>query len=321
MSSTPPALHIVASCTDGKRATVPPQMRLQAHRRVDLAQTFRAWWSALQAAKGPTVAASDMYKGDHWAVTRQLATVGEKAGWRVRTWVASAGYGLVPVTALIHPYSATFSTGQPDSVTSSERGKWRSEARVWWAALSQKAGPDPNAGRSISSIASAEPNATILVAASEPYIAAMEDDLISARKALSRPERLLILTAAPGPSFEALKESWVRVEVALTAQVGGAMGALHARVARALLKALTPRDLSAPRAQAYVEQLAGDRSGVRQFNRAPLGDDEVKMFIRQSLREQPRTTHTPLLRKLRDTGRACEQGRFRDLFHQVQREM
>jgi hypothetical protein len=261
-----------------------------------------------------------MYMGDHWVVTRQLSSVGQKAGWAVRTWAASAGYGLIPETAQIHPYSATFSTGHADSVTSSERGQRSEEARSWWAALARAVGPDRKASRSVLEIARAEPEATIIVAASQRYVAAMEDDLTSAQRALSLPERLILLTATPGPRSEPLKASWVRVEAALTAHVGGAMGALHARVARALVEALEPEDLTAPNAQVYVEKLAQNRSSVRQFSRTPMSDDQVKSFVRRALKADERATHSRLLRQLRDGGRACEQGRFRDLFQQMKKE-
>jgi hypothetical protein len=54
--------------------------------------------------------------------------------------------------------------------------------------------------------------------------------------------------------------------------------------------------------------------------RAPgvaMTDDNVIAFIRQRVAVDAKASHTRLLRELRESGQACEQGRFRRLFKQV----
>jgi hypothetical protein len=51
-----------------------------------------------------------------------------------------------------------------------------------------------------------------------------------------------------------------------------------------------------------------------------MSDEEVRGFVRKRLGEAPESRHTRLLRELRDSGRACEQGRFKQLFMQVRAE-
>jgi hypothetical protein len=54
--------------------------------------------------------------------------------------------------------------------------------------------------------------------------------------------------------------------------------------------------------------------------RVPATDTEVMSYIRAQLDRDPKARHTRLLREYRGAGYACEQSRFRDLFHQVTKE-
>jgi hypothetical protein len=52
-----------------------------------------------------------------------------------------------------------------------------------------------------------------------------------------------------------------------------------------------------------------------------MTDAEVRQFINQKLREDPRVKKTPLLRLLRENDRACEQSRFGAIYQQVKEEV
>ena len=49
-----------------------------------------------------------------------------------------------------------------------------------------------------------------------------------------------------------------------------------------------------------------------------MSDDDVRHFLLSELLANSELRHTPLLRKLRDQGFACEQRRFATLFHEIQ---
>jgi len=51
-----------------------------------------------------------------------------------------------------------------------------------------------------------------------------------------------------------------------------------------------------------------------------MTDEQVKVFIRDALRQDARQRPTPLLARLREHNRACEQSRFVSLFRQVREE-
>jgi hypothetical protein len=53
--------------------------------------------------------------------------------------------------------------------------------------------------------------------------------------------------------------------------------------------------------------------------RKRLSDDDVRRLIVQELTKDPRAKATGLLRRLRESGQACEQARFKALFVEVQK--
>lgn len=145
----------------------------------------------------------------------------------------------------------------------------------------------------------------------------MEDDLCEARKYLRTPGDLLIVSGSPGPSSDELKDCWLHSSAALQAVLGGALGSLHARVARRILQDAAKHGLDAKLLRAQIIDLARAQLPATRPERKLQADDEVISFIHKELRRNPSATHTRLLRTLRDGGRACEQGRFRRLFSEA----
>ena len=52
--------------------------------------------------------------------------------------------------------------------------------------------------------------------------------------------------------------------------------------------------------------------------RKAVTDEDVRVFVRNALRANPRARHTALLREYREAGYACEQKRFGRLFKEVE---
>jgi hypothetical protein len=100
----------------------------------------------------------------------------------------------------------------------------------------------------------------------------------------------------------------------LRTAVGGALHSLNARVARqAIVEA--SNWLSSAKALAETIQLWIDASvPAPQYARKRMSDDQVRTYIRRERGRDGHATRTALLRSLRDSGQACEQGRFRRLF-------
>jgi len=157
------------------------------------------------------------------------------------------------------------------------------------------------------------------VVASPSYIAAFEEDLALAASALRRPEHLLVIST-PGPTSRGvLARHWVPASARLQAILGGARQSLHARVARHLLQRVRDEGsaaLNAKELQGYYGRLIHRSAPLERLERTPMTDDEIRRFITRELHTEQRSC-SATLRRLRDSGLACEQKRFSRLFHEL----
>jgi hypothetical protein len=305
-------LHIVVACADRKSAPAGKPVRLRAIKARSLEERCSSWWRLLTSVS-PSVSARELYVGDHWSVAKGLPLLARARGFAPRLWVASAGYGLVPEEAMLAPYSATFSAESVDSVAT--KAKYSSLAtQHWWASLARRRLRGYDDPRSLLGLAeTASAGSVMMVVASPLYIAAMEEDL-SAVLSHAPHVRLLLVTSAPGPTSAALQQRWIPTTAPLRMSLGGALTSLHVRVARRLLEKLSPADLDVSTARRDIERLSASAPKVPKHHRERANDAAVRTFIRRALGEDPTCSHTRLLRSYRAAGRACEQGRFRQLF-------
>jgi hypothetical protein len=247
-------------------------------------------------------------------VVRELPSLAESRGWRTELWIASAGYGLIPAYAPIVPYSATFAPGLPDSIATDDLAE---ELGQWWSTLAEQPGPVAGVPRTVTGLATSQRDVTVLVIASPSYIRAMERDL-STTAARLRDEKLFIVSSAPGPREETLRACWIASGAQHQRSLGGSLISLHARLARHLLETLAPAELNSENATARANLLVQPTLSSELGPRASGSDDEIKSYIRSAIQTDPRMTHSRLLRIFRQAGRACEQGRFRELFVSIQ---
>lgn len=305
--------HIVASCADRKLQAIPERLRLRAHQGDDLQSLYRSWRGAVRDEPVAAVAAKDLYGGPYWTAVK---SIGAGLGRPVQLWVASAGYGLVPSDAALKPYSVTFASGQHDSVLRGPVTDPAQSRRTWWKLISSERGPAPGSPRSLRSLVEADPTARLLVLGSPAYLQALEHDLLDAQRA-SHSAEILLISGAPGPASRALQDVWLSSTAELLVHVGGALPSLHARVAAHVIAELVRSGASFADARHRWTALAQGSSRLMPSTRTPASDDEVKQFIRSALKADPKAKHSRLLREYRESGRACEQSRFRELFRQA----
>jgi hypothetical protein len=291
-------VHLVFSCSDRKRHAPDARHRLGAVRQPQLRTRARVWTRLLVDGPGPELPASEMYSGDHASVVRAVA---RQPG--VEVWFASAGYGLVPATAPIRPYSATFGRSHPDAVGGSPE-----EWRRWWLELAKWPGPAPGQPRSIEALASRRPPPRLIVALGSEYLAALRNDLAGA--AASSSASISVISAggrSVPPGIHVLPAS-----AEMQGAVGGSRISLNSRLVRALVSTAAEHCYQPTEMAAVLQALRlGDGNRIR---RQPMTDDEVVLWLRS--RPQPRS-RSSMLADLRSSGRACERVRFDRLYTEV----
>lgn len=307
-------INVVVTCTERKRRA--PSRALQ-FRSLAKSSKRSAWTQRLEQDPSDAGPAIDLYAGDHWTVVRGLDQVVRKSGARLQLWVCSAGYGLIPANAPVKAYSATFSAHKPDSVIA----RTALSRRQWWSELADWRGPSKGQPRTLAALAARFPKAPLLFAGSDRYLDAVEDDLMAALDELRSSELLTIFSTGAKPSrglADHLAPSSARLKPALG---GGSMHSLNVRLLRHAIAALTPERLRSDEVARLFQRLLKGAPEMPVHDRKPMTDDDLRSFIRAEFKKNARAKHSPLLRLLRDSGRACEQKRFAEIFKQVKAEV
>lgn len=316
--------HIVASCTERKRALIPDDLHLRSFEAGVPSVRAAKWWSQLeQHPENARHLVDNLYCGEHWTLAQRALNTLADVGAGATLWAASAGYGLVPASARVCAYSATFAHGVPDSVTRDSVPGWSRLAtlQAWWQALCSFPGPLEREPRSLKTLAEASPRSALVVVASPDYIRAMRQDLLAARESLANRDLLTVVSNHDLLGDEELAGNLIPVDARCRTLLGGTMQGLNARVALDLLQWGHPGPFTAPRLRERYETMVSDAEKPPKPNRERMDDKDVVAFLRAELAKDPRAGWTLLLRTLRGSGRACEQSRFRELHQQIREEV
>ncbi|WP_432571582.1 hypothetical protein [Kineococcus sp. SYSU DK005] len=240
---------------------------------------------------------SALYQGDHWAQALSLPASARAAGFEATLWVASAGLGLQPVTTQAPAYAATFAARHADRVAADAVGR-----RQWWHALQEH--------RGAATLTDLARGGSLLLVLSEDYGHALHEELSAAAAVAS--DALLIGGALPVPGVQRLP-----ADRRLRRHLGGTMTSLNVRTAGAWLRALPTPRLTSPAALKGWQEWAAQVAHEEVYDRRPLSDDQIRLFITTQRALGRHTSKTTMLRALRADGQACEQSRFGRLYAEV----
>jgi hypothetical protein len=285
-------LTIVVNCTERKSQAPTPQLHARSLPQDSVDRRVRQWRHRVDKAV-PSSALIDLYQGEAWQQARGLADDAAKLGFKVRLLVASAGLGLRDVNSKGPAYAATFAGGHQDTVTPQGPA-----SQVWWKALE-----DFDDSESLAKTA----DDRVLLVLSENYARAMHGDL---EELAVRGGDLLLVGGAK--TVEGLPR--LPADMGLRRQVGGTASSITLRMARRWMAHRESHDLYHPRDARRWSSWAGSVSNLERYDRQPISDAEVRAHVVRLKTTDPSLSATRALRILRDSGIACEQKRFGELF-------
>ena len=290
------SVSIVVTCTDRKSMQPGPGLRVRDLPKGDLNTRLEQWNEALAVAP-LTAPLEHLYQGESWAASLGVATAAAKAGFMPQLKVMSAGLGLRASEDRAPGYAATLSPDSEDVV-----GDTLAERQQWWRGLQAAHGNDELA----------ELSGPVLLVLSDAYARVLQPDLA----ALAAVNRQVVLF---GGADDVEGVTRVPANGRLRRALGGTMSALNARTA-AQWWALTDREesfASSTRMRALQEWAGSVEVSVR-YDRTKVPDADVREWIRAERERDPRASRSVLHRRFRDSGYACEQKRFSNLFKDVE---
>ena len=256
----------------------------------------------------------ELYCGGHWSVVRGLAEA--EAGNGLRSFVVSAGYGLVSSETSLAPYAATFALGQADSVAVGKGKVGPTENVAWWSQLSAWRPAGVSCVRSINEAMKQWPRRIHLFALSPYYLDAISEDLARARQQLANPQNLIVISTGKKRHGD-LNGNVLSAPADLQTLLGGALVSLSVRLAAEVLKSIPAEKLCLDEVRDFIIDLRAEAKPRDIPKRDPMTDSDLVRFIKKSADSKVTPSYTALLRSLRNSGRACEMKRFRELFRKT----
>ena len=297
-------LNIVVNCTNRKAVMPEHGLCLMNYKAVGFDQVHKSW-TENRTSNNNQLPAFDMYQGEYWSVVRSLGEISN-----LRIFVFSAGLGIFDIKTEIPSYAATFTKGNPDSVSEIDSSISAFDANYKWFIMNSKEYRDNNGHLNYTKIFG---NAPTIFCLSSSYLQVLSNDL--GRFDESTRKRIMIV----GSKFKGMEGyEYIDTPGKLRLTLGGTLSTVSVRTLSYMLS-LVDTDSEPDSLFKSLNDLASaiksKSEELPKFNRITMQDSEVLNFISTELSIDSTCSASTLLRKLRDSGFACEQSRFKKLFH------
>ncbi len=312
---------LITNCSHRKKTNGEPRALLRSIDSNCLISRVNKWNSKLEAYSSNKIPAKQLYAGDHWSVINALPSEDSDQGLSLQKFICSAGYGLIPDDFPISPYSATFSTGDPDSICRGLDSRPPKEINMaWWDLIYKLSSITTGYPRTIQKLAASQPNALFLISMSPVYLHAVHYDLINSLCHLKDRENLVIISTGLR-HLEGLTEHLLPVDSRLQGIYGGAKISLNSRIAREIINMHPDIRLRLTPLKRYFSDLMGSLQKVPSPKRKKMSDEEICHLIKDYLTNETNWSNSRLLRHFRNQGIACEQKRFGHLYKEVKESL
>ena len=228
-------------------------------------------------------------------------------GCIAEVWIVSAGYGLVPISASLESYSATFSPGSDDSVA-------QRDSQAWWDFLASWRNHDLSGPRNLTELALHDTSAPMIVALSKTYLQAVLHDLTRAADAMGKKADLLLVST--GTPSDSLEEVQLPCDARFLTSLGGSRTSLNARVADRIIATSDRHQFDSAKVRNLLQKDLDRSKDILRYDRRKQTDFEIRNWIRTRLNTDC-FSRSSLLREFRDAGFACEQRRFAELYEEA----
>ena len=269
--------------------------------RSDLKESSDIWHESLNASTD-RLAADKLYLGEYWSVVRNIAKQE-----RAKIWIFSAGMGIIPYSAKIPSYSATYSSDSLDSVRKLE-SKNKDTNQNWFNLILEK----QQFGIGTAELKTILNQDTILFAVSRSYLQTIQNILLE----INNPQLFIL-----GSNLRNIQvKNKVEVPGSLRMALGGSLQTVNIRLVEYLLTQTTllqKETVSLAEINSVVKTLSENSGDLPKYERLKSTDVEIESFIRSRPIETHNDSHSRALRDFRNAGNACEQSRFKKIFLSV----
>ena len=301
-----PRVNVIVPCTARKNAGVEELAYIRQVTSRNLESRVEEWFNRLTQIKNGKRPAIRMYSGSAWT---PVLGISERPD--INIWIISAGYGLLHHSDEIVPYAATFSHQHPDSVSIHNRFS----TSDWWMECCKNNNMRSTV-KTIYELAQQNPDVPIIVAVSKSYLDAVKTDLSIARSLLVDSSLLSIISVGSN-KFGPFSNNLLPCDTRMEKLLGMGRSSLNTRILGNIINN-NDADFDFSSLSARITGLQLNQTTTVYPVRRRMSDKDVANFIADNLDCTRSFTFT--LKRLRDSGYACEYKRFKELFKHVKNQ-
>lgn len=307
-------LIVITTCTDRKRFPVPRDLDASELSPGSQSSVARSWRTRTRSAStvGP---ATNVYCGRSF---REALLAAEKGRGEFR--IISGGLGLIRGDQVIPSYSLSLATRSNEFIGSKIVGETFSSPR-WWGSIQYEA----RTAAPIAELVHTNPKAIVVVGVSNSYLPLVAEDLASIEADDLGRIRLIGMSIEDGCPLP-LRDCILPYDNRLNgpdSKICGTRGDFSSRAMRHFIEGvlLETRSSSLAAHKDAVNRLLARWRRPKPISRPSKTDSEIIDLIKRNwTRIQGQSARG--LRYLRDIENiACEQGRFRALFHRAAKQV
>ena len=316
MSQSNQLVRVVVTCANRKVVVPSRDLRLGTY-PTDLRTRANRWTKRLDSPRTDPLEARHLYQGEHWSVVKRMVDQASDFGCIAEVWIVSAGYGLVPISANLESYNATFSSGSDDSVVRSKSDQRDNQA--WWGLLTSRQNRNLPGPQNLTELALQNTSAPMIVALSKVYLQAVRHDLTNAAKAMGKKADLMLVSAGTPPG--GLEKVQLPCDARFLTSLGGSRISLNVRVADRIIATSGQHEFDSAKVRDLLHKDLDHSEDIIRYHRRKQTDSEIQDWIRTRLdNDYSCSSCSSMLRELRDGGFACEQRRFARLYGEIAEE-
>ena len=288
---------IIVTCTYRKSFPADPSLRFENYKAFKPNEQIVKWVESVVRAPLRS-SAIDVYQGNYWSAVKALAkSISESnSDVQLRIFIASAGMGLISISDPIPSYDATFTPNLSNSIGD------KNTSVEWWNELNLRM-----ERMDLGSLFSTSD--FTYIATSQNYLDVLLNRHISAKR-MSDDVAIFSKNKVVTTTFQNNTLGYVADFERL---LGGTRDVQLLRlIARIFESDVDPFNLLEVRK--FLASLKAGGATTRKYNRSVLDDEAIAKWINSQLGYDRKYSSSFLLRKLRNSGYACEQRRFRNIF-------
>jgi len=296
-------ITILSSCTNSKTKKADETLTIQYYSKLQpFNMVIKNWKDSIDKNINQKYLPLELYKGVGWKATIDTYKILSNYK-RTELYIASAGYGLISHKKEIAPYNATFAPRTPNSIGDKETNI------EWWDSINQFRVED------------FYKDSYFFIVLPHNYLMATQNFI---KEMIERyGKRVFIFRVTKSEIMPFMQDYIVEFDLRFNSYQVGTLSTILSRAVLWLSKEIVEHKIPFKHYlfQKHIEEKMKDYTLYKMPKREQLSEEELIKKIENMITNDGITSASKGLRRLRESGIACEQKRFATLFKKVKGQL